>query len=148
MTKSIPPRNIVLYADDDVDDLQLVEEAFSNYTQNVEVVTFTDGVKALSYLENLKQFDPKPCLIILDINMPRISGKEVLREIRKTDQFKDTPVVLFSTSSMKQDKEFAEKLNAGFITKPIDLRQMQMITGEFIEHCTDEIKKNIRRETR
>jgi CheY-like chemotaxis protein len=146
MTKSIPPKNIVLYADDDIDDLQLVQDAFLNYTNNVEVITVTDGIKALKYLESLTQFDPRPCLIILDINMPRLTGKEVLIELRNTEHFKDTPVVLFSTSSLPQDKEFARRLNAGFITKPIDLRQMEIITSEFIEHCTEDIQKQIRRQ--
>lgn len=146
MTKAIPPRNIVLYADDDTDDLQLVEDAFLTYTSNVEVITVTDGVRALTYLESLSKFDPQPCLIILDINMPKMSGKDVLKELRKTDLYKDTPVVLFSTSSLPQDKEFAIQHNAGFITKPIDIRQMEVITTEFITHCSDDIQKLIKRQ--
>lgn len=142
MTKSIFSRNIILYADDDLDDLQLVEEAFTKHANNIEMVTASDGIQALEYLDGLQKLDPKPCLIILDINMPRLTGKEVLLEIRKTSQFKDVPVVLFSTSSLKQDKEFAEKYNASFITKPIDLKQMDMIINEFIEQCSDEFQKN------
>lgn len=145
MTKAIPPKNIVLYADDDADDLQLVEEALTQYANNVEVVTVTDGIEALSYLKNLSPLDPKPCLIILDINMPRMDGKEVLTKLRSTDHLQNIPVVLFSTSSMRQDKEFAAKYNAGFLTKPIDIRQMEMIADHFIDHCVEEVRKNMRR---
>jgi CheY-like chemotaxis protein len=145
MTKSLSPKNVVLYADDDIDDLQLVQEAFTNFTNNVEVVTVTDGTKALNYLDSLDHFDATPCLIILDINMPGINGKEVLLELRSKDKFKDIPVVLFTTSSLPQDKEFARKWQAGFITKPIDVRQMEIIASEFIEHCSDEVKKQIRK---
>jgi hypothetical protein len=55
------------------------------------------------------------------------------------------PVVLFTTSSSNLDKEFAKKYDAGFITKPLDISQMQMITELFVEHCSDEIKNNIRK---
>ncbi len=145
MTKSTTPRNIVLYADDDPDDLELVQESFIRYSNNVDVVTFRDGSQALIYLRNLTDLDPAPCLIIFDINMPVMSGKEALAQLRELERFKSIPVVLFTTSSMPLDKSFAKRYDAGFITKPLDVNQMEFITHEFIEHCTDEIKKNIRK---
>jgi CheY-like chemotaxis protein len=145
MTNSTSPKNIVFYADDDADDLELVQDAFSQYAHNVEVVTAKDGSQALSYLQGLGDADPKPCLIILDVNMPFFNGKEVLRRIRTIDHFETVPVVLFTTSSMPSDQNFAEKYNAGFVTKPLDVSQMEVITELFIDHCSDEIKKKIRR---
>ena len=145
MTKSTTPRNIVLYADDDPDDLELVQESFAKYSNNVDVITYRDGNQALNYLRNLGELEPAPCLIILDINMPFMSGKEVLVKIREMERFKSIPVVLFTTSSMPLDKSFAKRYDAGFITKPLDINQMEFITQEFIEHCADEIKKNIRK---
>jgi len=53
--------------------------------------------------------------------------------------------VLFSTSSSTMDKEFAKKYEAGFVTKPLDVSQMEMITELFVEHCRDEIKRTIRK---
>ena len=148
MTKSISPRNIVFYADDDIDDLELVKDAFAQYSDNVEVVTVTDGSKALSYLSNLTQNDNLPCLIILDINMPIINGKEVLLRLREMGHLQSVPVVLFTTSSQPIDKSFAKKYNAGFITKPIDVKQMAYIADQFIEHCSDEVKNQIRKHIR
>jgi CheY-like chemotaxis protein len=145
MTQTPSPRHLVLYADDDKDDIKFVEDAFSENILNVELVAVEDGQKAIDYLESLTVVDPNPCLIILDINMPRINGKEALITIRAMDRFKNTPIVLFSTSSLPQDKQFAIKHAAGFITKPLDSRQMQLITDQFIEHCDDEIKRNIRK---
>ncbi|GEO10400.1 response regulator [Segetibacter aerophilus] len=139
-------KNIVLYADDDIDDIQLVRDAFSEYSQNVKLVTVEDGLEALSFLKNLSSDDPAPCLIILDINMPRMDGKEALVKIRQMKRFEDIPSILFTTSSQKRDKDFAEKYNAGFLTKPIDFTQMDIIARKFIEHCSDDIKKNITRE--
>jgi CheY-like chemotaxis protein len=146
MIKSATPKNIVFYADDDIDDLELVQDAFGRYTNNVEVITAKDGVQALTYLQSLQEPAPAPCLIILDINMPLLNGKDVLKKIKEIPPLASVPVVLFTTSSSPLDKEFAKKYNAGFITKPLDVAQMEIITDLFIDHCSDEIKKNIRKQ--
>jgi CheY-like chemotaxis protein len=144
---TMPPtqKNIILYADDDPDDLELVQEAFRKYAANVDVLTATDGSQALSYLLSINDGDPSPCLIILDINMPMLSGKDVLIRIRQEERFEATPVVLFTTSSMSLDAQFAKHYNAGFITKPLDSGQMRKITEQFIRHCTEDIQKLIKR---
>jgi CheY-like chemotaxis protein len=146
MTKSSTPKNVVLYADDDLDDLDLVQDAFALYTKDVEVITARDGSQALSYLSNLSPYDPTPCLIILDVNMPVLNGKEVLVRLREMERFTEVPVVLFTTSSMPADKSFARSYNAGFVTKPLDLNQMEIITERFIEHCAEEVQKKIRKQ--
>ncbi|GAC1419539.1 MAG: hypothetical protein NVS1B13_21310 [Flavisolibacter sp.] len=136
----------VVYADDDSDDLELVQQSFEQHTMNVKVVTFKNGSHVLSYLLSLTPLEPTPCLIILDINMPIINGKEVLMRLRQVDRLHTVPVVLFTTSSLPLDQDFAHQYNAGFITKPLGIKQMEMITDQFIEHCADEIKKNIRKQ--
>ena len=78
--------------------------------------------------------------------MPVLNGKEVLLRLREMDHLQDIPVVLFTTSSQPLDKNFAMRYNAGFITKPIDVKQMTFIADQFIEHCTDEVKSRIRGE--
>jgi CheY-like chemotaxis protein len=145
MTKLSQTKNVVIYADDDPDDLEFVKDSFARYSPYVEVVTARDGVEALSILSELSPMEPTPCLIILDINMPRLNGKETLLDIRKMKRYESVPVVLFTTSSLPADKNFASKHNIGFITKPLNSSQMELITDQFIEHCTDEVKKNIRR---
>ncbi len=139
------PKNIVFYADDDTDDLELIKDAFARFTNNVEVVTAKDGVQALSYLKSLNLLTPTPCLIILDINMPVLNGRDVLKRIKELSHLSSVPVVLFSTSSSTLDQEFARKYDAGFVTKPLDMSQMEVITELFIDHCSDEIKRNIRK---
>lgn len=145
MTKPTGQKNIVLYADDDTDDLELVQASFARYAKNVEVLTAENGSQALSYLQNLSPSDPLPCLIIMDINMPMLNGKEALKRIREMERFENVPVVLFSTSSQPIDENFAQRYKAGFVTKPLDISQMEVITELFIDHCADEIKRNIRK---
>lgn len=145
MTQTTPPTHLVLYADDDPDDIKFVEESFAETTQNIELITAFNGLDLLKYLEKLNRLDPDPCLIILDVNMPLLNGKETLQKIRQMDRFENIPVVLFTTSSTDQDKNFAKNFNAGFVTKPLDTKQMKRITDTFIEHCSDEVQKNIRK---
>jgi CheY-like chemotaxis protein len=145
MTQTTPPTHLVLYADDDIDDIKFVEESFSESTQNIELVTTYNGLDLIRYLEGLSTFDPNPCLIILDVNMPLMNGKEALLKIRQMDRYSNIPVVLFTTSSTDFDKNFAKKYNAGFVTKPLDNRQLRNITDQFIQHCTDEVQKRIRK---
>lgn len=144
MTASTPV-NIVFYADDDPDDLELVTDSFSRYAKNVEVVTASDGGKALQYFEDLQMEAPAPCLIILDINMPELNGKDLLVKLRQMERFSNIPVVLFTTSTQPLDVIFAKRYNAGFVTKPLNVKQMETITDRFIDHCAEEIQNQIRK---
>lgn len=145
MTRSNSPKHVVLYADDDRDDIALVQEAFAATTSEIDLILANDGVEALSILQSFSPLDPDPCLIILDINMPRMNGKEALSRIRKLQRFEKTPVVLFTTSSMPLDKHFAEKYNAGFITKPLNTQQMLEITDKFLDHCSPDVRQTTKR---
>jgi CheY-like chemotaxis protein len=138
-------KSIVLYADDDAEDREMVMEAFHPYGDHVEVITFPEGRSLLTYLNNLPPQAPAPCLIIIDINMPLLNGRETLQRVRQLNRFDNVPVVLFTTSSMPHDREFARRHNAGFITKPVELVQLERITEEFISHCNDEIKDKLQR---
>lgn len=144
MTQSLPPKSLVLYADDDHEDIELVSEAFRHYSQNVELVTFSDGVEMLNYVRTIDPLQPAPCLFIIDINMPGVNGKETLKRLRKIEEFADVPAVLFSTSTLPADAAFAKVYNAGFVTKPLYLEQVHQIIDQIIEHCSDEVKKIIR----
>jgi CheY-like chemotaxis protein len=142
MATDISGKKVVLYADDDADDIQFVADAFKRYSKDVELVTVSDGMQALSFLTAIEPKDPPPCLIILDINMPKLNGKEALIQIRQIKRFRHIPAILFTTSSQSRDKEFADKYNAGFLTKPIDFSQVDVAVYTFMRHCTDEISKN------
>ncbi len=145
MTQPQPPKSLVLYADDDPDDIDLVRQAFEDHAQNVELLTFPDGKELLNFVEKLDPFQPMPCLAIIDINMPRLNGKETLKKLRTMDGFEDLPAVLFSTSTMPADAHFAKNYNAGFVTKPLHSQQIHHIINELIEHCPDEVQKMIRK---
>jgi CheY-like chemotaxis protein len=141
----IPSTHYIIYADDDNDDLELMTECFNKHAQNVELVAFHNGLEAFSFLNSLSPSDPSPCLIILDINMPLLNGRDVVQKIRLRKKFEKVPIVLFTTSSQPVDKLFARQYNVGFITKPLNFRQMDVIVDGFIEYCTEDVKKEIRK---
>lgn len=137
-------KQLILYADDDTDDLELVCEAFKNYSEDIELRTFRDGGQILNFLES-EELPAKPCLIILDINMPVVDGKKVLMRVRSIKDLANVPVVLFTTSAMPIDETFAEKYNAAFITKPLNADQMGKIGDKFLEYCSDEIREKFKK---
>ena len=136
----------ILYIDDDQDDIELVVESFKRFSRNVDVYAFENGAELLSFADGLGPDDMQPCLIILDINMPMFNGKQTLLRLKKLEAFKKVPVILFSTSSMNNDKVFAEENGAGFITKPLNMQQMEAIIEQFIDACTEEVRGSIRRQ--
>ncbi len=145
MTKSLPPKSLVLYADDDLDDISLIREAFHEYSHVIDLLTFSDGIQLLNFLEQLTPLQAAPCLVILDINMPRLNGKEILEKIRSKNELQEVPVVLFSTSTLPAEARFARALNAGFVSKPLIASQIHQIVDELLAHCSEEVKRKINR---
>lgn len=102
--------------DDDEDDRDIFELALQQLGPKFKCVTSESCSEAL---EALKTGDLNPDYIFLDLNMPLISGRECLAEIRKLSKFQNTPVVIYTTSSVPKDKEDVMRLGAtSFITKP------------------------------
>ena len=125
----------ILYVEDDADDLLIIAEAFEKYTDNLKIVHAHHGNEALQILNSLHLQDKLPCLIILDINMPIMDGKETLVEIRKKRAYDNIPIVIFSTSEKPEDKKFAESLDADYVTKPIQYSAMEKLVSDFVEKC-------------
>lgn len=128
------PEHIILYAEDDLDDLFIVNQAFEKHN-NLKVIHANNGVEAIDILNNLNQVQKLPCLIILDINMPVVDGKEALKKIKTSDNFSNIPVVLFSTSSSRIDNEFAQQWGAELITKPVVYKDVEKLAFEFVKRC-------------
>ena len=127
---------LIMYADDDADDRLLMNLAISEWEHAVSLQIFEDGVLLLRHLALMRDKDVLPCLIILDINMPMLSGKDTLRIIRSIDYLKSVPVVLFTTSSAVEEKFFAKEFGAEFITKPLHLADMDAVLSSFFKFCT------------
>src|SRR6476620_1410652 len=105
----------VLCVDDDEDDQLIVSETILEIDDSIEVATALNGHEALAFLDQAKTNDDLPCLIIMDINMPLMDGKQALVEIKKDKELDQVPIVMFTTSSSQLDMAFCEKYGVEFI---------------------------------
>lgn len=112
-----------LVVDDDADDREFFREAVSEVFPNAQCREAIDGVDALAKLRLASE--QLPDYIFLDLNMPRMDGKSLLVELKKDCQFRQIPVIVFTTSSAPKDKEETQILGAAsFITKPYEFDKL------------------------
>jgi CheY-like chemotaxis protein len=114
----------ILVAEDNPADVYLLREAFSLGGQDVEMIVVTDGEQALEFVQRQGAFASValPDLIVLDLNLPKSDGSDVLRCIRETEAYAGIPVVVLTSSDSPRDRKTIENLGASsFITKPSDL---------------------------
>ena len=117
----------ILLIDDDVDDQEIFVLALKSLYKSVDILTAQDGMEAL---EILKIFVPD--CIFLDLNMPRMGGKECLAEMRKLPPLKNLPIVIYTTSSLDSDKRETKKLGASdYITKECDINLLKKSLSAF-----------------
>jgi len=109
---------ILLVEDDDVD-VMTVERAFKDHKIKNQLVNTANGEEALEYLKN--DSNRKPCIILLDLNTPKMNGLEFLKLIKADKTLRKIPVIILTTSSQQQDIVECFKLSvAGYIVKSID----------------------------
>lgn len=116
----------VLLVEDEPADVHLTKMAFNEGKVLVDVHDVGDGVEALAFLkqEGPYQDAPKPDLILLDLNMPRMDGKTFLKKFKTLEKLRQIPVVVLTTSEAESDVIDSYDLGAsGFIVKPVDIDQ-------------------------
>jgi CheY-like chemotaxis protein len=121
----------VLLADDDEDDRLFFREAFQEIKIKTKVKTVNDGVELMNHLS--KSGNNLPHILFLDLNMPRKNGMDCLLEIKRSDNLKDIPVAIYSTSASEEDIEdtFVKGANV-YIKKPSDFSTLKKILEEVI----------------
>ena len=109
----------VLIVEDDSVDMMTIMRAFSDLKIEKSLVHMTNGEEALEYLKD--KSNKKPCIILLDLNMPKMNGLELLKIVKSDEVLKRIPVVVLTISSEQQDKVETFKLGvAGYVIKPVD----------------------------
>lgn len=118
------PKNIII-ADDDRDDIEMFESALSLTCKNYKLHKAMDGEELLLLLERIEDAD----LVVLDLNMPKLSGRDCLLWIRKNKKTADLPVLMFSTSNSGKDKLDCIESGANkYIVKPESFDALKNIT--------------------
>jgi CheY-like chemotaxis protein len=107
----------VLYADDDADDKLWVTEACKAIDSSLQIEFVANGRDVLNYLSSTRS--GLPVLIVLDLNMPELDGRQTLRRLKGDEQYKNIPVIIVTTSSNKVDREVCQRLGADlYLIKP------------------------------
>ncbi|MDZ4751232.1 MAG: response regulator [Flavobacteriales bacterium] len=136
----------ILIADDDDDDRLIFKDAIEEVKVRTTVTAFNDGVELMEYLD--KPAIHLPNLVFIDLNMPRKSGMECLKEIRSNHKFKDIAIAIYSTSALENDIEetFIKGANI-YIKKPNEFQVLRSVLAKVLTmnwqyHTSDMNKEN------
>lgn len=137
-----PESLVVLYAEDSDDDAFLMRRAFAKAKFPGSLVVVSHGLEATRYLAGEGPYSdraqhPLPRLILLDIKMPHMSGLEVLQWIRRRDEFRDTPVLMLTSSSQEADITTAYASGADcYLVKPANLDTFRDLVEDILHLCS------------
>ncbi|MEJ7912673.1 MAG: response regulator [Chitinophagaceae bacterium] len=128
---------LVLCVDDDADDREMVCFTIKEIDPSFDVVHAENGIEAMQLLSKLKKSSKFPCLIILDINMPKMDGKTTLAEIKKDEDLSKLPVVIFTTYNDPKDAGYYAEHGVEVVTKPSSLHTIKSEVKRLLKHCPD-----------
>ena len=133
----------VLLVEDDPGDVVLIREAFADHKVGNRLSVVADGVDALAFLRRAPGFadSPRPDLILLDLNLPRKDGSEVLAEIKADPDLSTIPVVVLTTSDADEDILRSYELHANaYVTKPVDFELFSELVHQIDEFFVGIVK--------
>ena len=130
-----PPKKTILYVDDDADDRELLGEIMHKIAPELKVLFSENGLQALELLVETKETTLLPCLIVLDLNMPYLDGRQTFERIKADTQLKSIPVVILSSGQNPNDKSFFSKEDIPYFTKPVRVSDMENLASELLNHC-------------
>ena len=121
---------VILVAEDNATDVMIMREALASAKMRVDLHVVSDGVDALEFLRRMgaHALAPRPDLILLDLNMPRKNGHEVLAEVKADESLRQIPVVMLTTSQAEDDvaRAYAHHVNC-YIRKPMDFERFSEV---------------------
>jgi CheY-like chemotaxis protein len=133
----------VLLIEDDPGDTLMIREAFEENKVRNRLTCVTDGVEAVEFLRRSGDHAaaPRPDLILLDLNLPRKDGREVLAEIKGDDDLRTIPVVVLTTSQADEDVLRSYKLHANaYVTKPVDFERFIQVVRQIDDFFVTVVK--------
>jgi CheY-like chemotaxis protein len=123
----------VLLVEDDPGDVLLIREAFADYKVGNVLTVASDGVEAMRFVRGQGEYAgaERPDLVLLDLNLPRKSGAEVLEEIKSDPELSTIPVIVLTTSEAEEDVMRSYRMHANaYITKPVDFDRFRDIVHQ------------------
>jgi two-component system, chemotaxis family, response regulator Rcp1 len=138
----------VLLVEDSLGDVRLMREVFRDAGHTIRLHVATDGVEAMAFLrrEGARADAPRPDIILLDLNLPRMDGREVLAQIKGDDDLKTIPTIILTTSDAEADILKSYQLQANcYLTKPVQLDAFESVVKSINEFWLTKVKLASRR---
>jgi CheY-like chemotaxis protein len=130
--EQVSAKPIILYAEDDYDDFESVKEALDQLTDHQLLLHAKNGEEAVEFVQNSTVL---PSLIVLDLNMPIMDGKEVLQWLKDRPEYNRIPVMIFTTSSREEDVKLCQKNGCTFFRKPTLYRDLLHVAQTMLQIC-------------
>jgi CheY-like chemotaxis protein len=130
-----PAEKTILHVDDDADDRELLREVMSKVAPHLKVNFAIDGLQAIEALNRAKISNALPCLIVLDLNMPFLNGRQTFARIQTDIQLKNIPLVVLSSGENPSDKSLFSKEGIAYFTKPIQFSSLEAICTHLASLC-------------
>lgn len=127
----------ILCVDDDEDDLFFIREVIRSQNHSFQIEEAKNGFEAMNFLESSAAKNELPCLVIMDMNMPRMDGKQTIRKMKESEILSGIPIVVFTTSSNIEDQRYFESKGIHFITKPFDYKVFTKQIVDLLAFCAD-----------
>ena len=127
-------KKYILYAEDDPEDFEILKTALAEVNNDIGLIQVPNGFGVIKYLQNLDQSD-YPSLIVMDMNMPLLNGKETLELLQTDDHFKSIPVKVFSTIASPTDTRLIEQRGSEVIQKPAIYSDWVAVATELAKLC-------------
>ncbi|HEY0742015.1 MAG TPA: response regulator [Chryseosolibacter sp.] len=122
----------ILVVDDDKEDHLILEEYFSESGIHENVKFVENGLRAIEYLEGISEDAALPKLIVLDLNMPLLTGSQTLLQLKQNNRFKNIPVIIYSTSESDNEKRKCLSFGAiDYLVKPVTMEEGQRMVDKF-----------------
>jgi CheY-like chemotaxis protein len=141
---SVPVNPIdILLVEDDPGDVLMTQEAFEHHKIHNALYVVSDGVEALQFLRREEPYTdvPRPGLILLDLNLPRKDGREVLAEVKVDPDLRSIPVVVLTTSEAEEDILRSYDLHANaYVTKPVDFERFVEVVRQIDDFFVTVVK--------
>jgi CheY-like chemotaxis protein len=121
---------VILYAEDDQDDFEILKDALLQQTDQITLARAQNGTEVISYLDG-----QSPGLIVLDLNMPVMDGKQTLKWLKEHEDYKKIPVMIFTTSSRDEDLRLCKSYDCTFFRKPTLYRDLLHVVQIMLQMC-------------
>ena len=134
---------VVLLVEDSPGDVRLTKEAFHDADPQIDLRVAVDGVEAMAYLrrEGVHSDAARPDFILLDLNLPKMDGREVLAHIKEDDDLKTIPTVILTTSDAEADILTSYKLQANcYLSKPVQLEEFESLVKSINDFWLTRVK--------